>query len=580
MLAFLVESHAKSALDQALTTMLYLCTQFRDVMIDHISQASLAGQDVSTNVSMSRNRTVVNCMSFVKLSLGQVGPQAVWPALFCCLRCGDAVAACEIWQLVRLNVPAEVNDVVGRVLSTLAQRQGNLQCFWEAGMVRIQAVDMERLSYCAGSAANAEMSNIYQVGFYALLSGVADLPSSETAIGMGNLEDFLAGRLWRTLMSDNPNGSISSLADSVEQWDPEYLGDAGTGGWIMALPLIMVQRYSKALQHLASTGGSTGFIQAVHLGIVISKAQLAHSPDMERMLQDVVTSLLLAYSSMLVSQENAGPHTALEYIVYIPSSRQARKEVASLIARTGTVDSICGTIDENGVRRVKTLLDKHFSADDIPSILTETAEILSRSNEKQKLSSAAICFLLAGRYGNVVSLLNKQLCPPEIANEDRQYWIKQTEVFLQQYIDRRSYVLETLERQNEVSLVHTSRALIQLNVFFGKLRDRKYGECLNIIDSLHILPVSSSDMAVKESEYHKLDASLRQAYPAIVVGTMEALHHQYQSLKMEHANISSVARQRLSELQTRARLLSAFAGIVSMTGEQIRSMKGYEALMI
>jgi hypothetical protein len=588
-LTILLETRAHTSSEQARSTLVYLCHQLRHHMVDRVHQASSAGQDIATegfSPSLRSNHmsTLASyCLSYIKVALGWVGAQAVWPALYCCLRCGDAVATLELWQQAQLSVASNTSSVVHRVLSHLAQRQQQSQCVWEVGVPsRIDPQDSKFLSDLSDAAAHGEHSDIYKVGFYALLSGVLALPQSDSAFGMATMEDYITSALWRALMSDNPHESIQDLGNVVESWDPEYLQDSNTGGWALALPLFMTQRYAKALEHLANVGGSTGCIQAVHLGMVMAMGQFALDVEQTQRLHDIVTSLLLTYASLLVSQVNAA--AALEYTVYVPSAQQARKEVAALLARTGAIEPLAGTIDANGIRHNKALLDKYFSPEDISLILIETGDMLTHSSDTTQatISSAALCYFLAGKYSRVVALLNRQLCPPDVLNEGRQYWLQQTESFLTQFIDRRSHVLEVLERQEETSLVHTSRVLIQLHAFFDKMRQRHYDQAWSIVQSLQLFPTSSADMALQETSFHQLDPLLQQAFPAILSSAMEALYHQYQTCKSEHVqgSAATVARQRLREWQTSARLLSTFAGVVQLSGPQMQSLERYESLMI
>jgi hypothetical protein len=188
---------------------------------------------------------------------------------------------------------------------------------------------------------------------------------------------------------------------------------------------------------------------------------------------------------------------------------------------------------------------------------------------------------LAGRYADVLSLLNQLLSPPNEPNESRQFWLEQTKAFHSHYLAKRTHVLGVLEQDNQLHLIKTSRIMIDLNAFFERLRADQFEEALSISESLQLLPASQNDVAAKETAYQGLNILVKQAYPFFLVGAMQTLYSEHRRIKLDlQAGASPVVRKRLQELQEKARILVTFAGLVGMAREQTESLSRLESLMI
>jgi hypothetical protein len=576
----LIKVHTHSPVDQAMAALVHFCQQFQMLVVNRVRRGALAHQDMSVP-TMYVNDMAGQCAAFCKLTLGAT--DSPWPVLFYCLRCGDAVAAKEVLSKSAISLTGDAQAALHRIVAVMAQGQRNACCFWEAGPPRVDAHDRQMVADLLERSKNLESTDMHQTGVYALLSGTASYPTSETVLGFSAIEDYLCSCLWKALLHSNPVDELVRLAEVIDQYGPSYFYDAKSYGWSYALPLLATQQYQKALSHLAEAGGATGILQAAHLGLILVSAgvpvgNLGHpeGPD------NVVAALLVAYSNKLISDPATGSLAALEYIARIPNKTQARRETAALIAKTGETEKLVGRLNAQGIRENNGALEKHFSPAEISALLGEAADILSREkSDRQKLGSAAMCFMLAGRYADVLSLLNQLLSPPNEPNENRQFWLEQTKSFLSHYIDKRTHVLDVLERDNQLYLIKTSRTMIDLNAFFERLRSDQFEEALSIAESLQLLPASQNDVAAKETAYQGLNIHIKQAYPFFLVGAMQTLYSEHRRIKLDlQAGASPVVRKRLQELQEKARILVTFAGLVGMAREQTESLSRLESLMI
>jgi hypothetical protein len=578
----LTKVHTHSPVDQAMAALAHFCQQFQMIVVNRVRRGALAHQDMSVP-TMYVNDMAGQCAAFVKLTLGVT--DSPWPVLFYCLRCGDAVAAKEVLSKSVVGLTGDAEAALHRIVAAMAQGQRNACCFWEAGPPRVDTHDRRVVADLLERSKNLESPDLHRTGVYALLCGTASYPTSETIIGFNTIEDYLCSSLWKALLHPNPVDELVRLAQVlVDQYGPSYFHDPKSCGWSYALPLLATQQYQKALSHLADAGGATGILQATHLGLVLVSAGVPvrnlgqpEGPD------NVVAALLVAYSNKLLSDPAAGSLAALEYIARIPNKTQARRETAALIAKTGETEKLVGRLNAQGIRENDGALEKHFRPAEITALLGEAADILSsrEKGDRQKIGSAAMCFMLAGRYADVLSLLNQLLSPPNEPNEDRQFWLEQTQAFHSHYLAKRTHVSEVLERDGQRDLVKTSRTMMDLNAFFARLRAEQFQEALSIAESLQLLPASQNDVASKETEYQGLNALVKQAYPYFLVGAMETLYSEHRRIKLDlQAGASPVVRERLLELQEKARILVTFAGLVGMGREQTESLSRLESLMI
>ena len=115
---------------------------------------------------------------------------------------------------------------------------------------------------------------------------------------------------------------------------------------------------------------------------------------------------------------------------------------------------------------------------------------------------------------------------------------------------------------------NTFQLLMNLVVFFDRCREQQWEGAWVLLDDLQLIPKSESEMTVKVEAFRVLDNCVRQVFHHVVLATMEALCHLFQTLKQSGAGVSvdqhNTINQSLNELRTRARLLVTFARLLNL----------------
>lgn len=95
-------------------------------------------------------------------------------------------------------------------------------------------------------------------------------------------------------------------------------------------------------------------------------------------------------------------------------------KIASLIARRhDLINTFGGILTEEGARG-RSILDEYLNRDEVSMILAESADILKRqSHDRSKAELAAKLFMLAGRYGSLLSLLNEFVSPTDDNSDEK-----------------------------------------------------------------------------------------------------------------------------------------------------------------
>jgi hypothetical protein len=565
-------NYKNNPIDQAMACLVHLCRQYAFRAIRRVRQSPTTQTSI-----MYANHMANTLASYVTLTLGDCG-QDIWPLAYTCLRCGDALAALDV-----LERTPTTEACVMRIVGAMAKAQNTYECLWEGEPALIEPADRQAVADLLEAAKNREKSNIYEIGFYALCSAETLIPSSDNVLGFKTFEDYLTSSLWKALFSSQPMDELIMLGEVVQNYGPGYFEDENAGGWAFAIPLLTTQQYERALIFLSDAGGRVGLMQAVHLGMVLSDAGI---PIRDLGLNDAVINalddLLVEYADCLLSESSAGARAALEYLVRIPNKSRACKEAASLIAKTctaTTLPSLAGETNSEGVRCGGALLDKHFSPEEVASILATAGDELFSSAERVKIGLAAMCYMLAGRFADVLSLLNQVLSPPYKADPDRTFWIEQTENFHTCYLEKRTQVMKKLETEQKLQSVSTSRTMLNLNKFFKLLNENCFDEAMFVADSLNILPISQSDRLSKEREFQFLDPLVKASAPALIVGFVKALHQEHLRLNLG-AHLG--ASLRLRQIQDKVRLITTFASLsgLQMTSDQIETLNRFESLMV
>jgi len=602
-----VSSSSSPPVERARAVLAYYCQSFQQMVLDGLRRTPQWGD--GRNSGKYESDTANQVAAFVQYVVGSGDTTDVddtsggksyrpnaWATLYYCLRCGDAIAGLEV--AATLDVP----DPIRRLLLSWADAQkGGATNVWSPGqqLPRLSSTDRRAVADLLSSVKNQR----YHSGVYAL-AAAQPLPAEEqAAVCMNSMEDFLFFGLSNAVLSSSnqnttPVDELATLAKVVsDDFRPASFADNGeSGGWNFVLLLFATQQYSEALSHLQRQG-KLGLLQAAHLVLILETAGV---PPIN--LKDVVqgtqrepeeaqaftAALLSSYANQLLAEPTAGSTAALEYIVRIPHKARAGKEIAELIAKTGETARLVGVVDREGVRQGGAQsLNEKFSADELKKVIANAAEqLLGRDHtNRQTTGSAALCYMLAGRYASVLQLLSEMLSPPDGPDVDRAFWIEQTRSLHEHYFDKPTRASSILQQESGgPAALRTSRIMLQLNEFFDLLRSGRFHEAKQLADRLSILPTCQSDLSSKEAEYCNLNSLIKAALPSLLVGVAQTLLEQQRRLKSDagfgNSSSSAAARERARELQERARLLVTFSGLVEMSSDKRETLSRLEAMMV
>jgi Nup93/Nic96 len=570
----------RSPVPQAMATLAHLCAQFQGAVATRVHEATLAGQDTANSYN---NDVAGLCSAFARLTVGHADP---WVVVYFCLRCGDAFAAVEALQ------QTSADQSVKRIVHTMAQAQGNgTVSLWQCSsnwIARVDPSDRRVVADLLESAKRVDDSvstKIFQIGTYMLLSGSNSQPlTSETVVGFSTIEDYLTQSLWKAVLQSSAVDELIGLGELILKCGPSHFDDPLSGGWSYALPLLASQQYQKALMWLVEAGGRLGLLQATHLGLVLSKCGviIRNLGETDSPADGTIADLIAAYARDLLQDTETGTLASLSYLVHIPSEVRLRKEVAILIDTTRDIAGLGGTLTSEG-KRDGGAIAQYFSPSEISLILTEAANLLSKTkDDRQKMQGAVLCLVLAERFFEALSLMNQLLSPAHEQDDNRQFWMGEVASFRKEFIDKRSHISDVLQRENLDFQIETNRRIYDLNLLFDLIRQDNFdNNCREVVQSLDLLPVSENDRIIKDTQFRDLDPLIKQVFPYLLVTAMKILVNDHTRLKHElRMGATGTVRRELEGLQRKARLYTSFAASAGISGEHFGTLTSLEALMV
>lgn len=372
----------------------FLCAQTREHIVRKVRQAALAGntsasasgglaQDVESYVKMD-HRGIMSSTSYSS------GSSLLWHQVYYCkcvlltriwydtvgimslcflimmkiklltfflllksyrrtqgLRCGDAIAALETLQSVRMDgQDGAIEPAIMNLLHLLASSQSRTGSIWDA--TPCQEILAARRDVGEFYHRSKATSSRYKTGALALLSAVEQLSPSSGILP--TVDDYLFASIWFAVQSGDKsslgNGAlalIAKLGKNIKTYGSAHFEKgASTKGWGYAYPLLVAQQWGAALSHLASIGGSKDLLEATHLALLISRYRgFAESKLLEDKISmdggacRLLTSLFANYSKTF---QDANPAAAVGYLVQIPDesevsqvrvvSKQAKNQVS------------------------------------------------------------------------------------------------------------------------------------------------------------------------------------------------------------------------------------------------------------
>jgi hypothetical protein len=283
--------------------------------------------------------------------------------------------------------------------------------------------------------------------------------------------------------------------------------------------------------------------------------------------------------------QTASPDTSFDYLIHIPGTTQsgiasksgkplsktALNQISRLILDTKAFSVIGGSVAQDGSRLATGALDKFFGGTQVSEIIGVVAE---QSMREGKIADAAELLSLAGRYSDLLSILNRQLSSMLVNDNENErfFWKSAAEQFMQTYLTNgQTHVLKVLEKERNLSLGNTFQMLLNLMSLFDRCKDKKWKSAWELVDTLGILPTSDGDISSKVDSFNNLSTSIQHVFHHIILQSMQALYEQHIELKsslgMIHQEPNSgvgAIEQRLLEVRNRARLLATFSGLIPL----------------
>jgi hypothetical protein len=432
-------------------------------------------------------------------------------------------------------------------------------------------------------ARNLDASNQHRIAVLALLCG-QHLQFSST------IEDYLFGLLWFALQDrEDPVSQIMEIGAKIRKYGPaHFAGEVETGAWGFSFPLLASQQFKTALLFLAENGGPKGLMQATHIALAfyvagIEVSDLVEPSRNKSSVGDIVGILLTKYAQLLEKDASSGVLAALQYLLRIPSKQDSFDEIASLISRSSVsqVSVLAGELDVT-FERANSELDKYLPRKDTSVILDKSADILQVQafNDTSKAQMCAKLLMLASSHTKLAYLLCRLISPPSVTNDDKLYWARESEAFFDSYLSKRSVVLDSLERDGKLELVSTVRSLLDLRRFFDLRRDGKCEEAFNFLVGTRLLPLRQEELDERQSKFKDLDPILKEAFPDVIVTSVECLFDMHQRTKSDSRVVSVEAESRLRELGQCARIIFIFSGMINMPSTCKNSVSQMRANMI
>ena len=374
----------------------------------------------------------------------------------------------------------------------------------------------------------------YEVAVLALLSFTPMENTTVCSIVQSTSEDYVFMGLWNAIRAGSRSGAgvgvgasmasvagdeegvdtVCALVDNIKHYGPAHFEDSSTGadeqddGWVYATLLLLCQQYKSGLGYLAGKS-LEGLSIAVHLALALREVGVAltdlsknndalvaapSSPigtTSSHTQDDDIAALVMAYSKSL---QAVSPAAALNYLVRIPGdvaygielksghklSKNGQDQICRLLLDTKAFAVLGGSMAPDGSRLPSGVLDKHFSNRSVSEILAAAA---NQSMREGKIADTAELLSLAGRYSDLLSILNRQLSTLLVTDnlEERNFWKAAATNFHSTYLSQgQTHVLQVLEADHNLSLGNTFQMLLNLMAFFDRCNDGKW-EVRNIV---------------------------------------------------------------------------------------------------
>jgi Nup93/Nic96 len=505
---FVGSGAGSSPAERARRTALALGYRFRESIMARLLPQQQQQQQSSTMGDM-KQQAVEFQNTFV------MGDPSSWPAVYFCLRVGDAKAAQAI---IEQRSSFDFDPAVASLINGLATSQGQADSVWEANLDYLfldghKVVAVKDLLETMKGNPN---HNKYEAGVYSLLAGATPV-LSETLEGFKTTEDYAYTSIGIVLLhaADTTEG-LADLSKEIIQQGPSHFRSASS--WEYFLPLIAAQQYHRAFDWLMQVAP----IQATHLALGFRKANVPIQNHGEADLsEETMAGILIKYATLMDS-----PEAALTYLALISDKSRARSEMARIVANQPDITLLAGTMNAVEGKRVGGVLAEIVaSREELSEILVAAASLLRVQKGDRK--NIVLCLTRAERFDEVLATLNSFLVPVDKPDEHRGFWVDNTKFFLRDFVDiSPSPVEQNLAKANKLGILEETRLLVRLN-------DLIAGGQSNLMEGLELLPRSQDEFDHKKRRFDDFSAAVQGAYGPLLMLRMRALADEHADLKRQ-----------------------------------------------
>ena len=327
--------------------------------------------------------------------------------------------------------------------------------------------------------------------------------------------------------------------------------------------LFLTGQFEAAVDFLFRTGAALS-CHAVHMALALQELELLQLPVN---IQSALLSrdpadrspparrLNLARLIMLYVKhfESTDPKEALQYFYFLREMKGGRSEnlflscVAELVLESRQFELLLGSLMPDG-SRTPGLVDKFGGLVEAGTII----ELVARdSEERGLLEDAVMLYDLANKHCKVVGLLNTLLAQvissPATPESRRDRLQRQAVAVAKRY--KQQGVTAGRETTNTLFL------LLDLATFFDLYHAGKMAECLDTLERVRLLPLSSGQVDQTVTTFRQLGDEVRRNLPDLLLATMTALHSQYGGLRGRDTKQVDTVREK-------ARSLITYAGMI------------------
>uniref|UniRef100_A0A914HRU2 DNA mismatch repair protein n=1 Tax=Globodera rostochiensis TaxID=31243 RepID=A0A914HRU2_GLORO len=476
----------------------------------------------------------------------------VWTLLFYCLRVGDMVEA-------------------GRLAKEAKELSNNPHCASLVGILRNLPKDdvfndERRLKLRAEwNAQNCR--DLHKKAIYGLFLGF-DSPEVN-----GTIEDWLWSKMFHCKFAVDPTRALRQLQTTLctQHGERYFVGEGGSHLLYFSV-LLLTGQIERAVHVLFK---SDYRVHSVHMAILAHQLRLVMTTEKvsdELLTTDVhepsVCRLNLARLLLLYVKdfELSNIEYAINYCFFArdfkldtsPEKTSFHQEksrsvfvasVSRIVYMSGEREAILGRLDPRG-DRIPGLIDKFAVALDISELI---ANIAFDTNVQGDSLGACHLYALAKRHTNAIKLVNCHLsmCVTNTNAEETRKTVECAHWLAQQY-DR-----PNVEEEN--ASFSTLLLLLKLHTFFQLTAEEQYGEAIELIKSVKLLPMDPDDVQADVSQFHELvPVEVRPLLPELCVQLMRSIVALYnvtppvsptiQLLKQSEKHMSNKNNSRQSNL--------------------------------